>query len=91
MELAPEVSQLPVLDPWLSLTSLHIPAQSLQNQLAIDASLDANLHMEMLEMHITEACSAWMQTASKDISQLEVVKVTLQPKDGIMMLCKPRT
>ncbi len=31
-----------------------------------------------------------LQTAGKDISELEVLKVTLQPKDGIMMLCKPR-
>ena len=31
-----------------------------------------------------------LQTAEKDISQLEVIKGTLQPKDGIMMLCKPR-
>lgn len=31
-----------------------------------------------------------LQTAGKAISELEVLKVTLQPKDGIMMLCKPR-
>ena len=35
-------------------------------------------------------CFLMLQTAGKDISELEVLKVTLQPKDGIMMLCKPR-
>ena len=31
-----------------------------------------------------------VQTAGKDIAELEVLKATLQPRDGIYMLCKPR-
>lgn len=42
------------------------------------------------DRRLPETFCAHLQTADKDISQLEVVKVTLQPKDGIMMLCKPR-
>ena len=39
---------------------------------------------------LPDICCSHPQTADKDIGQLEVIKVTLQPKDGIMMLCKPR-
>ena len=31
-----------------------------------------------------------VQTAGKDIAELEVLKATLQPRSGIYMLCKPR-
>ena len=31
-----------------------------------------------------------VQTASKSIEELEVLKATLQPRDGIYMLCKAR-
>lgn len=39
---------------------------------------------------LPDGMCAWMQTAGRDITELEVLKVTLQPKDGIWMLCKPR-
>lgn len=31
-----------------------------------------------------------VQTAGKSVEELEVLKATLQPRDGIYMLCKAR-
>ena len=31
-----------------------------------------------------------VQTAGKELAELEVLKATLQPRNGIFMLCKPR-
>ena len=32
-----------------------------------------------------------LQTAGKSLEELEVLKATLQPRDGIYMLCKARS
>ena len=38
----------------------------------------------------THACECSLQMAGKGIEELEALRATLQPKDGIYMLCKPR-
>ena len=37
-----------------------------------------------------DVCACSLQMAGKGIEELEALRATLQPKDGIYMLCKPR-
>ena len=49
------------------------------------------LRVSLSHMYIgAHVCVYSLQMAGKGIEELEALRATLQPKDGIYMLCKPR-
>ncbi|CAK0787756.1 hypothetical protein CVIRNUC_010978 [Coccomyxa viridis] len=82
-------SAAPALQAGSKARRMHPFGQGIRNcvgQQLAKINIPTVIAMFVREFHLTLA----PQMAGKGIEELEVLRATLQPKDGIYMLCKPR-